>query len=75
MLKNSTKKKDAGEEEKEIKTNETKERKQTIIRLISSMIVFTVVSLTSIISFSPGIMNTSYILIVSVFSYSRLSVC
>ena len=72
---NSTKKKDAAEEEKEIKTNETKERKQTIIRLISSMIVFTVVSLTSIISFSPGIMNTSYILIVSVFSYSRLSVC
>ena len=52
---NSTKKKDAVEEEKEIKTNETKERKQTIIRLISSMIVFTVVSLTSIISFSPGI--------------------
>ena len=72
---NSTKKKDAAEEEKEIKTNETKERKQTIIRLISSMIVFTVVSLTSIISFSPGIMNTYYILIVSVFSYSRLSVC
>ena len=72
---NSTKKKDAVEEEKEIKTNETKERKQTIIRLISSMIVFTVVSLTSIISFSPGIMNTYYILIVSVFSYSRLSVC
>ena len=72
---NSTKKKDAVEEEKEIKTNETKERKQTIIRLISSMIVFTVVSLTSIIYFFPGIMNTYYILIVSVFSYSRLSVC
>ena len=63
MLKNSTKKKDAGVEEKEIKTNETKERKQTIIRLISSMIVFTVVSLTSIISFSPSIMNTSFILL------------
>ena len=47
----STKKNDAAEEEKEIKTNETKERKQTIIRLISSMIVFTVVSLISITYF------------------------